>query len=126
MLNELLFEPAAPPRVRRDVGVEANAELMGHLAALEGFAIGREIGLAIVLAFPAPIGGFGFPHVQQQWMVKVGRAVQHEIDGGSAMGAFSPAPETQWEWGEREWIDGSWIDGCWVDGSSGISTVAAQ
>jgi hypothetical protein len=34
------------------------------------------------------------------------------------MGAFSPAPETQWERGERQRIDGSWIDG-----RGGISNV---
>ena len=101
MLDQLLFEPAAGPGVRRDIGAEANAELMGHLAALKGFAIGGEIGLAVVLTFPASIGGFGFSHIEQKWMVKVGRTVEHEIDGGSAMGTVSPAPKTQREWGER-------------------------
>ena len=101
MLDQLLFKPAAGPGVRRDIGAEANAELMGHLAALKGFAIGGEIGLAVVLTFPASISGFGFSHIEQEWMVKVGRTVEHEIDGGSAMGALSPAPETQREWGER-------------------------
>ena len=101
MLDQLLFESAAGPCVRRDIAAEANAELMGHVAALKGFAIGGEIDLAIVLTFPASIGGFGFPHIKQKWMVKVGRTVEHEIDSGSAMRAFSPAPETQREWGER-------------------------
>ena len=101
MLDQLLFEPAAGPGVRRDIGAEANAELMGHLAALKGFAIGSQIGLAIVLTFPAPISGFGFPNIKKKWMLKVGRTVQHEINGGSPMGALSPAPETQRERGER-------------------------
>ena len=100
-MDQLLFEPAASPSVCRNIRVEANAELMGHLAALKGFAIGGEIGLAVVLTFPASISGFGFSHIEQEWMVKVGRTVEHEIDGGSAMGTVSPAPKTQREWSER-------------------------
>ena len=71
------------------------------MAALQGFAIGGEIGLAVVLTLPALISGFGFPHIKKKWMFKVGRTIQHEINGGSAMGAFSPAPETQRERSER-------------------------
>ena len=101
VLDQLLFEPAAGPCVRWGIGAEANAELMGHLAALKGFAIGSQIGLAIVLTFPAPISGFGFPHIKKKWMFKVGRTIQHEINGGSAMGTVSPTPEAQREWGKR-------------------------
>jgi hypothetical protein len=74
---------------------------MGHFAALKGFAIGGEIGLAVVLTLPASISGFGFPHIKKKWMFKVGRTIQHEINGGSAMGTVSPTPEAQREWGQR-------------------------
>jgi hypothetical protein len=74
---------------------------MGHLAALKGFAIGGEIGLAVVLTLPALISGFCFPYIKKKWMFKVERTIQHEINGGSSMGTVSPTPEAQREWGKR-------------------------
>ena len=67
--------------------------LQPHL--LEGFAIGRQVVLAVVLAFPAAIGLPRFPHVQQQGTGQVAGAIHHEVEGGTLLGRLRPAPELQ-------------------------------
>ena len=59
------------------IAAEADAQLVGHSAALQGFAVGRQVGLAVVFAFPTAIGHHGFAHVEQQRLLEIRRSIQH-------------------------------------------------
>ena len=89
-----------------DIRAEPNAELMADAAALQGFPIGGQVTLAIVFPFPALIRSFGFPHVKQQRLFKIGRPVQHQVDRGSPVRALGPSPEAQGQGSECQWPDG--------------------
>ena len=80
---------------------------MGQPAALQGFAVGRQVGLAVVFPFPAAISGHGFADVEQQRLLKIRRTIEDEIHRSSSVGAVGPAPESQRQRREGKGIDGA-------------------
>ncbi len=46
-----------------------------------GLLVTRQVGLAVVLALPAPIRRLGFSDVKKDGMFEFFRAIHHEIDG---------------------------------------------
>ena len=106
MLDQGLLQAAPGLGGSGHIAAEADAELVGHTAALQGFAVGRQVGLAVVFAFPAAIGRHGFAHVEQQRLLEIRRSIQHQIDGSSGMGTVGPAPEAERQWREGQGVDG--------------------
>ena len=93
--NQGVFQPSSRTGVLRDIGPETNACAAGQARAHAGLLVTRQVGLAIVLAFPAPISRLGFSDVEKDGVFEFFWAIHHEIDGRSLMGTVGPTPEAQ-------------------------------
>ena len=87
-----------------------NAQLQAEIGLEQGFAVGREVALAIVLPFPALVGPAGFAHVKQQGVGGGTGLIHHEIQGRPLLGGLGPAPKGQGLGPEIQWIE----QGCGV------------
>ena len=105
-MDQLLFQGPPGAGGPGHIAAEADAQLGAQLTALQGFAVGGEVGLAVVITFPAALGGQGFAHIQQKRLLQLGWPVHHQINRCSAVGRFRPAPETHRQGGQGQWIDG--------------------
>ena len=112
-MDQLLFKASACAGGPGHIGAEANAQLGAEVTALQGFAVGGEVSLAIVIALPAALGCKGFAHIKQKRLLQLGRSVHHQVDRRTAMGGFRPAPETHRQGSQRQGIQrcGSVIGG---------------
>ena len=63
--NQGLFQLSSRTGVLRDIGPETNACAAGQARAHAGLLVTRQVGLAIVLAFPALIRRLGFSDVEK-------------------------------------------------------------
>ena len=93
--NQGLFQTSSRTGVLRDISPETDACAAAQACAHAGLLVTRQVGLAIVLAFPAPISRLGFSDVEKDGLVELFRAIHHEIDGRPLMGTVGPTPETQ-------------------------------
>ena len=103
-MNQLLFQGPPCAGGLRYIAAEADAQLGTEFAALKGFAVGGEVGLAVVIAFPAALGGERFSHIEQKRLLQLGRPIHDQVDRGTPMGRFRPSPETHRQGGQRQRI----------------------
>ena len=89
---------------------EADAQLAGQRHLVQGFAVGRKVGLAVVGSLPTTIGGPGFPHIEKQGIAEVCWPVHDQIHRWAVMGTARPAPETQGQGRELQGIELVWAD----------------
>ena len=93
--NQGLFQMSTRTGFLRDISPETDACTAAQARAHTGLLVTRQVGLAIVLAFPAPISRLCFSDVEKDGLLELFWAIHHEIDGRPLMGAFGPAPEAQ-------------------------------
>ena len=93
LANLLLFKAPSGPCIGGGIAPKANREARPLSAAHQGFAVGREVLLAIVLALPTAIGLAGFAHIEQELVPVAAAVVDHEIQSCPLLQGFWPAPE---------------------------------